>query len=86
MKLTINIILDRTGQTAVSNLELYTRYTSTIWSYMHENHMKLPLLAKRPIGVSLPTISQIGQQRPTSQPPTKDDHEKEFFEVCPLRP
>jgi hypothetical protein len=42
-------ILYRTGRPAVSNIELYTRYTSALWDSMHELRMKPPPVAKRPV-------------------------------------
>jgi len=47
-------ILYRSGLPAVSYVELYTRYTTTIWSLMYDLHVKPPPLANLPPGVHLP--------------------------------
>jgi solute carrier family 66 (lysosomal lysine-arginine transporter), member 1 len=52
---------DRTGLPAISYLELYTRYTSTIWSNMNSMGMKAPTPANRPSGLESPvTIRNTG--------------------------
>jgi hypothetical protein len=45
-------ITGRSGLPVVSHLELYTRYTTTLWSFMHDIRVKPP--ADRPSGVQLP--------------------------------
>jgi len=74
----INIaILYRTGRPAVSNLELYTRYTSSVWNEMHKIGMEPPPLASRP--VPLPPTNW-GRTKP---PSTKGGPDKEIAEVIP---
>jgi hypothetical protein len=47
-------ILCRTGFPAISHMELYIRYTATLWSFLHGLQVKPPPEAKRPAGVRLP--------------------------------
>ena len=75
----IRSVLDRTGRPAVSNLELYTRYTSVVWSSMHDMRMKPPPLAKRPSGVLLPPTNR---SRTANLPSIKGSAEKPGIEVC----
>jgi len=74
-------ILYRTGRPAVSNLELYTRYTSAVWNGMHELGIKPPPFAKRPLGVQLPPTNRNKAANP---PSTKGSMEKEGLEPVPL--
>lgn len=74
-------LLDRTGQSALSNLELYTRYTSNLWLYMHQYNMRLPPVAKRPLGAPVPPASRYQNN---IQQPSKGGPEKEVLEVCPI--
>ncbi|KAF7799633.1 hypothetical protein EIP86_010871 [Pleurotus ostreatoroseus] len=46
-------ILHHLGESAVSHLELCTRYTTTMWDWLHENSTKLPSRNKWPPGVEL---------------------------------
>ena len=48
---------DRTNQQAVSYIELATRYTSTVWSRLHDDKVDLPPLSKWPAGVKAPSSS-----------------------------
>ncbi|TDL21554.1 hypothetical protein BD410DRAFT_840496 [Rickenella mellea] len=72
-------ILYRTGRPAISHLELYARYTSALWSFMHDLHVPLPPAASRPPGVSLPPNTPITAPSKASGPA-----EKESSEVVPL--
>jgi len=49
-------ILYRTGLPVVSYLELYTRYTHTLWQFLHE--WKVKLSSNRPSGVYLPILDK----------------------------
>jgi len=73
-------ILYRTGRPAISNLELYTRYTSVVWSFMHDLRMRPPPLAKRPSGVLLPPTNR---NNAANLPPTKGSTEKQVVEAVP---
>jgi len=74
-------ILYRTGRPAVSNLELYTRYTSAVWLFLHHDlRMKAPPLAKRPPGVLLPPTNR---SRVTILPPMKGSTDKQGQEAVP---
>jgi len=73
-------ILYRTGRPAVSNLELYTRYTSAVWSFMHDLQMRPPPLTKRPSGMLLPPTNR---SKTVNLPSTKGGTEKEGLEAVP---
>jgi hypothetical protein len=74
-------ILHRTGKPAVSNLELYTRYTSVLWDRMHSLGMKPPPLAKRP--VPLPPTDRGRTANPRL---AKGDTDKEIVEPISMPP
>jgi len=72
-------ILYRMGQPAVSNVELYTRYTTALWDEMHELRMKLPPLAKRPVPFPL-----LNQTKAANTPSVKGGPDnKEIVELVP---
>ncbi|KAI0928416.1 hypothetical protein AcW1_005668 [Taiwanofungus camphoratus] len=56
-------ILYRTGQPVVSRLELCTRYTSVLWSALHDLKVKAPAASAWPEGVSLPGVSKIATSK-----------------------
>ncbi|KAJ7632724.1 CTLH/CRA C-terminal to lish motif domain-containing protein [Roridomyces roridus] len=62
-------ILYRMGQPAVSQLEISTRYTSVLWSFLHDLDVK-----QRP-GVPLPPTSAEKPASPTSRGKDKDGSE-----------
>ncbi|OBZ75812.1 hypothetical protein A0H81_04302 [Grifola frondosa] len=47
-------ILYRTNQPTISRIELCTRYTSNLWSFLHDCKIKVPPQSTWPAGVSLP--------------------------------
>jgi hypothetical protein len=61
-------ILCSAGLPVVSHLELYTRYTTTLWSFMHDLHVKVPTNRPLPLGVQLrQTGSPSNPQAPLSK-------------------
>lgn len=61
----------------MSDLEIFTRYTSAIWNKMHELQMKPPPVAKRP--VPLPPSNRNKTTHPLSSKEDLDN--KDFAEV-----
>lgn len=55
--LSIDQILGRMNQPSLSIVELATRYTSFLWSSLHDRHVKPPHKSKWPTGVHLPPSS-----------------------------
>jgi len=66
-------ILYRTGLHAISRLEFHTRYTTTLWSWMHSMKHELPPQRKWPLGIQPPFGSNVSD--PTSRTPMKDSRE-----------
>ncbi|KAH9946112.1 uncharacterized protein BXZ73DRAFT_37778 [Epithele typhae] len=87
-------ILYRAKQPAVSQIELYTRYTSTVWGMLHEKETKVPSRSVWPPGAFLPpsgTHSQAkvvpakdtGSRESAAAPVKKQTAEKETEEILP---
>ncbi|KAI0345170.1 hypothetical protein BDW22DRAFT_1325503, partial [Trametopsis cervina] len=55
-------ILHRTGDLAVSKIELGVRYTSTVWSWLHSDEANLPPPARWPTGVRPPPSALVADQ------------------------
>lgn len=52
-----------------SYLELYARYTTFLWAYLHDRKAKLPTIANRPLDITLPGQSDTrtdGNEVPTN--------------------
>lgn len=58
----------RMEQPSISTVELYTRYTTSIWSALHDMDVKPPPEAKWPAGVHLPFSTQAPTQLKPSEP------------------
>ncbi|TFK91035.1 hypothetical protein K466DRAFT_573908 [Polyporus arcularius HHB13444] len=63
-------ILYRAKRPAVSRIELYARYTATLWGMLHEKDVKTPPRSTWPAGVSLPPSA--GRSPETTLAPVKD--------------
>ena len=74
--------LDRTGRPAISNLELYTRYTSAIWTFMNASKFKFPEHTKHLSGVSFPPTNTSNA---SSEPPLKGSDGSEVNVGTPRR-
>lgn len=84
-------ILCRAERPSISTTELYTRYTTSIWSALHDMDVKPPPAAKWPAGVHLPFTSQAPTQlkapEPSSNTPVpakKSSAERDPGEPVPL--
>ena len=58
--------VDHAKKLSVSRIELYTRYTSTIWSMLHDKEIPVPPRSKWPANASLPPTRE-----PDTQPTNK---------------
>ncbi|KAI0721086.1 hypothetical protein C8T65DRAFT_566716 [Cerioporus squamosus] len=63
-------ILYRAKRPAISRIELYARYTTTLWGMLHEKEVKTPPRSTWPLGVSLPPSA--GRSLETKPVPVKD--------------
>ena len=63
----------------MSHLELCTRYTTTMWDWLHENNTKLPSRNKWPLGVELPglTSAKDAETANVGKAPSKKTPDKE---------
>ena len=89
---------DRAGRPTISRIELYTRYTASLWGMLHEKDIKVPSRNLWPPGASLPpTAARLQEAKPSlpkdagsldsaSAAPKKSVQEKELEEVCPHYP
>ena len=71
-----HVYIDRAKQATISRIELYTRYTSTIWGMLHEQEVKVPSRNAWPAGVSLPPTTSRSQETkpaPHKEPGTLDN-------------
>ncbi|KAI0709243.1 CTLH/CRA C-terminal to lish motif domain-containing protein [Earliella scabrosa] len=63
-------ILYRAKRPTISRIELYTRYTATVWGMLHDQGITVPPRSAWPAGVSLPPRSPSSQD--TKPAPVKD--------------
>ncbi|EPQ58083.1 hypothetical protein GLOTRDRAFT_72118 [Gloeophyllum trabeum ATCC 11539] len=72
-------ILHRTGYQSVSGIELSARYTSVIWSFLHEMEVKSPAESSRPAGIRLnPTTESPSPASALSTKTTGADKDNEI--------